>query len=276
MNPVSKQVDEESGCTYMKNKITQALQKLHQNQKQELIKHKSGSKKKLVVFLPLTIPATGKSFLIEQVKGLLEKDENYSLRIISSDEIRRNLMENVRKTENIQDEDKLFQRTGKKAGDMFFSQLKTMVEQTEALKSEYNIIFIDKNHPVNNIERTVETIQSGVTGQIQLKIVAIVPECCSKFSFPDKQTLQQYDFSLFYLLTCLSRAWSRTDHLTLKGDPYKVADVIFMFFKLFRHFKFSPHTMKNKSIDHMIYVKYHVEDAKSEQAIPEVLRKLVC
>lgn len=46
---------------------------------------KSTKQKKLLVFVPLTIPATGKSYVIEKAKAIIDKDNNYSLRIISSD-----------------------------------------------------------------------------------------------------------------------------------------------------------------------------------------------
>ena len=72
------------------------------------------------MLIPLTIPSTGKSSLLEIMKTM---DPKFIIWSISSDDIRRGLMdEMMKKMKNITQK-QAYEKTGKKATDLFYSKM---------------------------------------------------------------------------------------------------------------------------------------------------------
>ena len=75
------------------------------------------------------------------------------------------------------------------------------------------ILFIDKNHPPNAINKTIEPIKKIMSDftniDKQVSFVALIPECINNFILGNGHALP---FSLSYLIQCYIRVRNRTNH----------------------------------------------------------------
>jgi hypothetical protein len=90
------------------------------------------------------------------------------------------------------------------------------------------LIMLDKNHPVNAIEKVLKVIRTKVP---TAKVIGLVPKCGTPY--------RDYPFSLEFLCSCLRRAIERVQHETLTGTPEHIASIVILFFKFFRGVKFN-------------------------------------
>ena len=112
----------------------------------------ASSDKFLVVFVPLSVPGTGKSFFNYHLKQkLLAQHPDAEFTVISTDQIRKELMENLKLRKPFLKENQLFDQTGKDARDMFSNRLSNALKAASRAKGKVNFIFLDKNHPPNAI-----------------------------------------------------------------------------------------------------------------------------
>ena len=109
--------------------------------------------------------------------------------------------------------DEIFQKSGKASGDAFFSKLTKLIRDANERESKHQIVLLDKNHPPNIWDRTINTMIRGqsIPG-IDLRVVGMIPLCKTNFRF--KKT-DSTPFSYLCLIQCLSRALKRKDHPTI-------------------------------------------------------------
>ncbi len=51
----------------------------------------------MIVFVPISIPGMGKTFYLDYFNKLIKKDSSFEFKIFSSDEIRKELMDDLKK-----------------------------------------------------------------------------------------------------------------------------------------------------------------------------------
>ena len=185
----------------------------------------------------MTIPGNGKTFFIKQLKEIIEK---YGIKFysIGSDLIRRKIMDNImRKNRNILEKE-AFEKSGKPANFQFEKELVETFEEIYKSDIKDSIIYIDKNHPPNAINRSTEPIRKFLRNQIKssfkldLQFVALIPDCINEFRFGDNFN-SFIPFSLSYFIQCYLRVKHRNDHPTLNGNTQNLINIFGIFISNF-------------------------------------------
>jgi deoxyadenosine/deoxycytidine kinase len=69
-----------------------------------------------------------------------------------------------------------FERTAQPAGKEYFSKFKRIIKDSGKSKSPVHIIFLDKNHPPNGIQKAVQTIDESISKDVIIKKLYLVPD----------------------------------------------------------------------------------------------------
>jgi hypothetical protein len=194
--------------------------------------------KRVIVLIPMTIPGNGKTFFIKQLKEIIEKyDINFYS--IGSDLIRRQIMDDIMRKNRRISEKEAFEKSGRPASFKFEEELvNTFKRIYKSDKIKDSIIYIDKNHPPNAINRSTEPIRKFLQSQIKssfkldLQFVALIPDCINEFRFGENSN-SFIPFSLSYFLQCYLRVRHRDDHPTLNGDTKNLINIFGIFISNF-------------------------------------------
>ena len=186
----------------------------------------------------MTIPGNGKTFFIKQLKEIIEKyDINFYS--IGSDLIRRQIMDDIMRKNRRISEKEAFEKSGRPASFKFEEELvNTFKRIYKSDKIKDSIIYIDKNHPPNAINRSTEPIRKFLQSQIKssfkldLQFVALIPDCINEFRFGENSN-SFIPFSLSYFLQCYLRVRHRDDHPTLNGDTKNLINIFGIFISNF-------------------------------------------
>lgn len=103
-------------------------------------------------------------------------------------------------------------------------------------------VFIDKNHPPNAIDKTVQLASNFCSADFNLKICTIL----TSEAAPNKYRIDgsgSFPFSLNLFLNCIDRVQNRADHPTLIGGGAKSLDTMIMFCNLFRNASLSDDSL---------------------------------
>jgi len=194
--------------------------------------------KRVIILIPMTIPGNGKTFFIKQLKEIIEK---YGIKFysIGNDLIRRQIMDNLMRKNKHMKEKEAFEKSGKIANFKFEEELvNTFEEIYNSNKIQNSIIYIDKNHPPNAINRSTEPIRKYLKNSIKrsfkldLQFVALIPDCINDFRFGEN--LNSFiPFSLSYFIQCYLRVRHRNDHPTLNGDTPNLINIFGIFISNF-------------------------------------------
>ena len=194
--------------------------------------------KRVIILIPMTIPGNGKTFFIKQLKEIIEK-YGISFYSIGSDLIRREIMDNIMRKNRRISEKEAFERSGKPASFKFEEELvNTFDEIYNNDKIKNSIIYIDKNHPPNAINRSTEPIRKYLKNSIKrafkldLQFVALIPDCINEFRFGNNFN-SFIPFSLSYLIQCYLRVRHRNDHPTLNGNTPNLINIFGIFISNF-------------------------------------------
>lgn len=192
------------------------------------------SKKEIVVLVPMTIPGTGKTFFVDQLKDILSKT-NIAFNSISSDAIRRRIMNDLKSSRRI-NEDKAFQQSSKEAAYQFEEDLMQIFESLSR-KNIKSLAYLDKNHPPNALNRVFEPIRTSLSNlrdikDLNVKYVALLPDC-QPFVISERKSVP---FSLSYFIQCYVRIKHRRDHPTLNGNNPNLISILVMFMNNFTNF----------------------------------------
>lgn len=110
------------------------------------------TKKQIIVVVPLTIPCSGKTF---SFKKLCEVEKDIRIEVLSSDSVREEIMNELRKKNKKWSQDELFDKSSKPARKMFYDRLNRILTDLERSPEERCLFVLDKNHPTNNLDATV-------------------------------------------------------------------------------------------------------------------------
>ena len=168
---------------------------------------------KIVILIPLTLPGSGKT---ELIKYLQKSCEQYGIRFdfISSDEIRKKEIELYMKKVPGITEREAFTKSRNCYNKSFQQEIETKFKNIYLdNKINHCLLFIDKNHPPNAINKTIEPIKKIMSSftnlNKQVVFVGLIPECINNFIINSDLFLP---FSLSYLIQCYIRVRNRTNH----------------------------------------------------------------
>ncbi|EAR94538.1 hypothetical protein TTHERM_00052480 (macronuclear) [Tetrahymena thermophila SB210] len=262
---------EESDDQQNKEKDSQKKQK---QAKKTTDTKQNSTKKNVLIIVPITIPATGKTTFFNEIIQYFEK-ENKDIKIHyqSSDIIRKQIMDEIQQGNPNQNytQDELFQKSSKKATSRFQSAAVDLIDQIQYEEAQNHIVIFDKNHPPSAIQSTIPFIQETMPKNVNYKIIALTPKVLQTHSTGNSD----YPFSVTYLLNCIDRSVNRDTHETLVGDTSKLAGVVFMFFNLYRNIKFSAGQLQKMGFQKQIQITFHQEKNDSDSKINNKLLKKV-
>ncbi|CAG9322445.1 unnamed protein product [Blepharisma stoltei] len=199
------------------------------------------------VFIPVGVPALGKSVFVSTFRSVAS-EIGATFEMICCDTIRGQMMEEyIKQHGNSEDKEVVFQKTGKRTNEIWYSE----IERVVAPQSSLHFAFLDKNHPPNGVKSTVEAIKRGNPNAV---LIALVPEC---------EKLQTgaffYPMSIRLLITCLCRIRERENHETLYGTVNKRMCVLLMMYNLYRDIEWEFYEKKNMIIFRIPFTDEHFE-----------------
>ena len=238
------------------NSITQAFHdfSLHLVKPSSTKPH-NPNKKTLYVFIPMGIPCMGKSHFLPIFANFFE-EKGFEFHTISSDLIHKELIdEQFKKNQNKKNVDfeEIHDKTTKKAKSLFIERFSSLMKKINTSKNTLQVLFVDKNHPPNGIDKAMGLITADGAKNVDLKIIAIAP------FFENGSKIHNLPFSLGFVETCLKRSLARPEHETLRGDAIKVFDIILMFCRMYKGFKMSSEYLKSLGFDDLWLLPYHKE-----------------
>ena len=168
---------------------------------------------KIVILIPITLPGSGKTELIKYLK---KSTETYGIKFdyISSDDIRKKEIElYMEKIPGITERE-AFTKSRNFYNKSFQQEIETKFKNIYLdNKIGHSLLFIDKNHPPNAINKTIEPIKKIMSSftnlNKQVVFVGLIPECINNFIIKSDLFLP---FSLSYLIQCYIRVRNRTNH----------------------------------------------------------------
>lgn len=119
---------------------------------------------------------SGKSTFLKTLTQIAEK-LNWTISSISSDALRKELVDKYREKNPDIDEKEAFDKTAKMAGAEFQRRLEKLINGAgKAGHATVHIIFIDKNHPVNAIDKTIKTVKEKLPEGCKVKCLYLIPK----------------------------------------------------------------------------------------------------
>ena len=173
----------------------------------------SSSSSKIIIIIPITLPGSGKTELIKYLKNSTSKYGIY-FDYISSDDIRKKEIEIYMQKIPGMTEKEAFNRSRNFYNKSFQEAIENKFKSLYLNNKLKNcLLFIDKNHPPNAINKTIEPIKKIMSNftnlDKQVSFVALIPECINNFIFGTNLSLP---FSLSYLIQCYIRVRNRINH----------------------------------------------------------------
>lgn len=209
--------------------------------------------------VPIGMPGMGKTFFLKTLRKNLEALGCF-LSIISSDEIRAECMERLAKTQRKLTTEQLFDKTGRDARNLFNERLANLISTGEKKNCSAHFIFIDKNHPPNAIKGTLDLIRKSGEG-LNLEVIALTPYVEENFFlYVDQGKTHKYPFSANFFFNCLDRVQHRIDHATLPGSGTKSANVLIMFFHMFRNVRLNKESVLKNGFDKHLRIPFTNEE----------------
>ncbi|CAD8075564.1 unnamed protein product [Paramecium sonneborni] len=209
--------------------------------------------KKVLLFFPMAIPASGKTVLFESIESYYnEKHQgNTKLFIISSDQVSLKLMnEHIAANPNVSKE-VAYQETRKKYRSRYDNEIRAVCQKAQVCEQQFIVIIFDKNHPENALKGPLEIVQEYFN---KYNSIGLIP----KIGKPLGNNL----FSITYLVSCVQRAIKRENHETLVGSKEKVASVVLFFFSFFNKVQ-----IDKLPFDKVFYVPFTNEDEQYDQLL---------
>lgn len=171
-----------------------------------------------MVVIPIGIPGMGKTHFAEgtlqSVFEGLGLDARKNLHVIQNDQIRKQCLDKYLKAHPGKSKQEGVKATAAESINLFKQRLNEKLLQLSKKKSnELQMIYLDKNYPPLEIKITLDAINEHEANQsAQIRRVALVPDMAVE---PD---LQDFPFSMNFLVQCYIRCLEREDHLTIQNE----------------------------------------------------------
>jgi len=226
-------------------------------------------RKNILVMIPIGLPAMGKTSYIKHFSEII-KEKGFGFHVLCSDEIRKKIMDAVQAKDPKICHQEAYDTTGQEAEAKFFENLEDSIVSSHTHNRELEVIFLDKNHPPEEIKRLIDFLHEDRFKQdYNIKIVMIRPSCVTNYCIEGNS----YPFSLSLLLKCLRRAIDRKNHDTLIGDNMKMLSVIFFFFKAYTNFGTKSSHFESIGADLVVKVPFTDEDEATEKKLHDQIAK---
>eukprot|EP00347_Sterkiella_histriomuscorum_P011394 403372627 len=223
------------------------------------LKTMNRTKKIVIVVIPFGTTGSGKSTFKNYLEKYVVDQFGWRFESVSSDECRGKVMQNLMANKKLSRE-QAFDQSNKNALSMYNDQLGRILRKIDKSPSKINIVYLDKNHPINGLPRAVEVVEQNTPKNVILKKVYLIP----KISDP----IRRYPFSYNFLIQCFLRLMSRDDHETLdNSNPIETAQILLMFFHLYLHVKFDSHLLQQYRLDNYFKIPL-TADCKSLNEVP--------
>lgn len=270
-------------CEDSKSSSLQTIKEIFQRNKETIkqeIKidfNQISENNELIVIIPMGIPGMGKSTVERRMQKLVE-EIGINFYSLSSDEIRRKEFDDYEKINVIlnYNRNEVYKATSKVSSQKFFEGIKDILKKIGNEKNEKckkNLFFLDKNHTPNIIGATTNFLKSNCPKNINMKIIALLPNCSDNYFKHGEHLNNEYPFSAQFFFICLKRCLNRETHETLTGDALHIFQVVLKFFNIFRGFKFKANTLKVYDIDNYTYLDFHVESENFYKTVSSTLIK---
>ena len=174
---------------------------------------KNNSLSTIIVLIPITLPGSGKTEIIKYLKQSCQK-YGIVFDYISSDDIRKKEIElYMQKIPGITERE-AFTKSRNFYNKSFQQEIENKFKTIYLdNKIKHSVLFIDKNHPPNAINKTIEPMKKIITDLTnmnkQVSFIGLIPECINNFIIGPDLFLP---FSLSYLIQCYIRVRNRTNH----------------------------------------------------------------
>ena len=100
-----------------------------------------------------------------------------------------------------------FEKSRKKANDVFFKTIAhTIADIGNSNKHKQAILFLDKNHPENAVNQSLECVRKSKASNVDVRILGLFSKSSNHIESSGKYF---YPFSHAYPLTCMKRVISR-------------------------------------------------------------------
>jgi len=221
------------------------------------------TKKNILVFIPIGLPAMGKTSYIKHFSEII-KEKGFGFHVLCSDEIRKKIMDALRAKHPSICHQEAYDTTGQEAEAKFFESLEDSIVNGSRQNREIEVIFMDKNHPPEEIKRLINFLREDRFKQdYNIKIVIIRPSCVKNYLIESNA----FPFSLSLLMKCLRRAIDRKNHETLVGEKEKMVRVLLFFFKSYTNFGTESSHFESIGADLVVKLPFTDEDEETEKKL---------
>ena len=174
-------------------------------------KPKEKVKTNYLILLPIAIPGSGKTYLIQCLKRVKSKNIPV-IEIINCDKLRETIIENENNSE------KSFKEKFDSSSILLYDKIvESMISTPQKGKQSLNRIFyIDRNFSNHSIRILKEKLESENINPI---IIGMLP-----VSYPQKNS--EYFLSISYLLICLKRILKRKKHLMNENKNLDIVKIV--------------------------------------------------
>jgi len=145
--------------------------------------------------------------------------------------------------------DKAFDATMKTGPKLYGAKMVKIIAASGNGDSKTHVIFMDKNHPSNALDRLVGDIVDNTPNGVNLKKVYLTP------AQNPMTTMKGYPFSASFMLQCMLRGQTRSVHPTLdNSDPVKMLEIQTMFINFYKNVDFNQSLLDRYSVDNYLSV----------------------
>lgn len=139
------------------------------------------------------------------------------MHVIQNDQIRKQCLDKYLKANPGKSKQEGVKATAAESINLFKQRLNEKLLQLSKKKSnDLQMIYLDKNYPPLEIKITLDAINEHEANQsAQIRRVALVPDMALESTQPD---LQDFPFSMNFLVQCYIRCLEREDHLTIQNE----------------------------------------------------------
>lgn len=226
-----------------------------------------GNLKVILAIVPMGVPGMGKSTFFRQLTEYVQAELANQIGVvtISSDDIRKQCMDEIKARSPGLPINELFEQAGKEARCRYNKVLERLIQiDTVKAAKPFVLALLDKNHPPNAIEGTLKTLRQSCPEQFTLRVAALLPKTVRSYQCGDTEL----PFSLNFLFNCMNRVQSRANHPTLNGDGIQSLNVQIMFHKLYQGIKLGEASLVKNGFDFGIRYPFVYEDELSHKDIP--------
>ena len=224
---------------YSSNKPPKVIKQVSFGREPVVEKKNEANIRQFVIFT-IGIPGMGKTFFKDQFLDGFCKKNGLEIQTLSNDQIRQSEMDAFKLKNPEKSKDEIYEKTQKRTSIKFENDLRKALEK-KSLKKQ--VVFIDKNHPPNGVEKTLSQISQLKNDDQQTKTIVLLPDF-STGHIPD-----------YFIVKCFLRILERKAHPTLGNEnPYHAAEILFNFVSYFRKFDFSK--FSNTGIDQIIRINF--------------------